>query len=109
MLGCSYRRAMSSVARAHRVRRFCNLPCDVAAQMIGRNSIKSVMTLATVAYTSLSLLLAWLGVILGFGLLLVGILGVIAGQVVWSIAWAAKTAARGRLADLVSEKARPET
>jgi len=76
--------------------------------MIGRNSIQSLRRLATVAYASLSLLLGWLGVIVGFGLLAVGILAVIAGQVVWSIAWAVMAAAKGRLADLVSEKARPE-
>jgi len=76
--------------------------------MIGRNSIASLRKLATVGYTSLSLLLGWLGVIVGFGLLVVGILGVVAGQIIWSIAWAAMTAAGGRLADLLSEKARPE-
>ena len=77
--------------------------------MIGRNSIKSLRKLATVAYTSLSLLLGWFGVIVGFGLLLVGILGVVAGQIIWSIAWAVMTAARTRLTGLLSGKAKPET
>jgi len=77
--------------------------------MIGRNSIKSLRRFGRVAHACLSLLLSWLGVIFGFGLLLVGILSVVAGQVIWSIAWAVMTAAKVRLADLVSEKAKPET
>jgi len=77
--------------------------------MIGRNSIRSLRKLATVACTSLSLLLGWFGVIVGLGLLVVGILGVVAGQIIWSIAWAVMTTARGKLAVLLSGKARPET
>ncbi|HXX09923.1 MAG TPA: hypothetical protein VEK05_00275 [Burkholderiales bacterium] len=64
---------------------------------------------ARVAHACLSLLLGWLAVIFGFGLLVVGILGVVAGQVIWSIAWAVMAAAKVRLADLVSEKEKPET
>jgi hypothetical protein len=77
--------------------------------MIGRNSTKSLRRLATVAYASLSILLGWLGVIVGFGLLVVGILGAVAGQIIWSIAWGVMTASRGRLADPLPEKAKPET
>ena len=77
--------------------------------MIGRNSVKSIRKLATVAYTSLSLLLGWLGVIVGFGLLVAGILGVVAGQIIWSIAWSVVAAARGRPAGILSGKASPET
>jgi len=77
--------------------------------MIGRNSIESLRKFARLAQACLSLLLGWLGVIFGFGLLLVGILGVVAGQVTWSIAWAVMAAAKVRLADLVSEKEKPET
>ena len=77
--------------------------------MIGRNSIESLRRFGRVAHACLSLLLGWLGVIFGFGLLLVGILGVVAGQVIWSIAWAVMTAAKVRLADLALEKEKPET
>jgi len=76
--------------------------------MIGRNSIKSLGHLAAVGHTSLSLLLGWLGVFVGFALLVVSILGVVAGQITWSIAWSAMTAARERLAALSGE-ATPET
>jgi hypothetical protein len=77
--------------------------------MIGRNSIKSLRRGATVAYATLSLLLGWLAVIVGFGLLVVGILGAVAGQIIWTIAWGVMTASRERLADLLSGKAKPET
>ena len=77
--------------------------------MIGRNSIKSLRRFARVAHACLSLLLGWLAVIFGFGLLVVGILGVVAGQVIWSIAWAVMTAAKVRLVDLAPEKAESET
>src|SRR5215471_1491899 len=77
--------------------------------MIGRNSVMSLQKVATIAYTSLSLLLSWLGVIVGFGLLVVGILGAIAGQLVWSIAWAGVAAARARLAGLLPGRMTPET
>ena len=53
--------------------------------------------------------MGWLAVIFGFGLLVIGVLGVVAGQVIWSIAWAVMAAAKVRLADLVSEKEKPET
>jgi hypothetical protein len=76
--------------------------------MIGRNNIRSLRQLATLAYTSLTLLLAGVGVIAGLALVVVSVLGVVAGQLIWSIAWAAMAAARGRLADLLSGKARPE-
>jgi hypothetical protein len=75
--------------------------------MIGRNNIQSLRRLATVAYASLSLLLGWLGVIVGFGLLVLGILGAITGQIIWSFAWAVMTASKGSPAD--SKKAKPET
>ena len=75
--------------------------------MIGRNSIKSLKRFVRVARACLSLLLGGLAVMFGFGLLVVGILGVVAGQVIWSIAWAVMAAAKVRLADLVSNKEKP--
>jgi hypothetical protein len=77
--------------------------------MIGRNSIKSLKRFVRVARACLSLLLGGLAVMFGFGLLVVGILGVVAGQVIWSIAWAVMAAAKVRLADLVFNKEKPET
>jgi hypothetical protein len=77
--------------------------------MIGRNSIKSLRRFVRVAHACLSLLLGGLAVMFGFGLLVVGILGVVAGQVIWSIAWAAMAAAKVRLADLAFNKEKPET
>ena len=70
--------------------------------MIGRNSIKSLRRLARITYASLSLLLGWLGVIVGFGLLVVGILGAVVGQIIWSVAWIVMTAPRGKLANQLS-------
>ena len=69
----------------------------------------SLRRFARVAHACLSLFLGWLAVIIGFGLLVVGILGVVAGQVTWSIAWAVMAAAKVRLADLVSKNEKPET
>ncbi|HTS53248.1 MAG TPA: hypothetical protein VMH26_08240 [Burkholderiales bacterium] len=46
---------------------------------------------------SLSLLLGWLGAIIGFVLLAAGILGAIVGQIIWSSACAMIAASAGRL------------
>ncbi len=65
--------------------------------------MEALAKFATIGYASFSLLLGWLGAIVGFLLLACGIAGAIVGQVIWSIACSVIAGARGRLERHIAE------
>jgi hypothetical protein len=59
--------------------------------------MEALSKVSTIGYAGLSLLLGWLGAIVGFLLLACGIAGAIVGQIIWSVACSVIAAASGRL------------